>query len=63
MCMCYIMLYLHMYVHMYLHVYVYIYIYMYVYIFIYTPQIKIGLYTPKTVGVGLVYDLGLLIPS
>ena len=59
--MCYIMLYLHMYVHMYLHVYVYI--YMYVYIFIYTPQIKIGLYTPKTVGVGLVYDLGLLIPS
>ena len=61
MCMCYIMLYLHMYVHMYLHVYVYI--YMYVYIFIYTPQIKIGLYTPKTVGVGLVYDLGLLIPS
>ena len=38
-------------------------VYIYVYIFIYTPQIKIGLYTPKTVGVGLVYDLGLLIPS
>ena len=56
-----------MYVHMYLHVYTYIYmyvcIYIYVYIYIYTPQIRIGLYTPKTVGVGLVYDLGLLIPS
>ena len=44
-------------------VYIYIYMYVYIYVYIYTPQIRIGLYTPKTVGVGLVYDLGLLIPS